>query len=104
MSNKSIDQLSRRGIMSAALAAVAAAWWGGGAQRASAGERPATAPAGTDGSFEQVHALIKPHQGESRWMQVPWLTSVWEARKLAAAEGKPIFIWAGSGGGPVGVC
>jgi hypothetical protein len=29
---------------------------------------------------------------------------VWSARRKAAAEGKPIFIWAGSGGGPVGVC
>ena len=48
--------------------------------------------------------LIKPQPGESKWMEIPWLTSVWEARKKAAAEGKPIFIWAGSDGGPVGIC
>ena len=54
--------------------------------------------------MEEVHRLVKPHTGESRWMEVPWLTSVWEARRQAAAEGKPIFIWAGSGGGPIGVC
>jgi hypothetical protein len=51
-----------------------------------------------------VHQLIKPQPGESLWMQLPWLTSVWEARQQAAAEGKPIFLWAGSGGGPVGIC
>jgi len=54
--------------------------------------------------FDALHALVKPQPGESRWMEIPWLTSVWEARQQAAAEGKPIFIWAGSGGGPVGVC
>lgn len=53
---------------------------------------------------ERLHKLVKPQPGESLWMQIPWLTSVWEARQKAAAEGKPIFIWAGSGGGPVGVC
>jgi hypothetical protein len=54
--------------------------------------------------FDKLCRLIRPQPGESRWMEIPWLTSVWEARKKAAAEGKPIFIWAGSGGGPVGVC
>lgn len=54
--------------------------------------------------LQDVHALIQPHPGESHWMRVPWRTSVWEARKQAAKEGKPIFIWAGSGGGPIGVC
>ncbi len=54
--------------------------------------------------LDNLHKLIKPQPGESRWLEVPWLTSVWEARQKAAAEGKPIFIWAGSGGGPVGVC
>ena len=53
---------------------------------------------------QDVHALIKPHPDESFWMRVPWLTSVWEARQQAAREGKPLFIWAGSGGGPIGVC
>ena len=64
---------------------------------------PAAEPVPAD-QFEAVNRLVKPHPGESRWMEIPWLTSVWEARQRAAAEGKPIFIWAGSGGGPVGVC
>jgi hypothetical protein len=40
-----------------------------------------------------LHALIKPHPGEEKWTQIPWLTSLWEARQRAAAEGKPILLW-----------
>ncbi len=43
--------------------------------------------------FTAVHALIKPRPGEDRWTEIPWLTSLWEARKQAAAEGKPILLW-----------
>jgi len=50
--------------------------------------------------FADVQKLIKPQPGESRWMEIPWLTSLWEARQKAAAEGKPIFVWFGSGGSP----
>jgi len=51
--------------------------------------------------FVKVHKLIKPHPGESRWREISWLTSLWEARKKAAAEGKPIVVWSGSGGAPL---
>jgi RNA polymerase sigma factor (sigma-70 family) len=54
--------------------------------------------------IETVHKLIKPQPGESRWMEVDWYPSVWEARKKAAAEGKPLFLWAGSGGAPSAGC
>jgi hypothetical protein len=50
--------------------------------------------------FAEVQKLIKPQPGESRWMEVPWLTTLWEARQAAAEEGKPIFVWYGSGGSP----
>jgi hypothetical protein len=50
--------------------------------------------------FDDVHKLIKPQRGESRWREIPWLTSLWEARVKAAAEGKPIVVWTGSGGAP----
>jgi hypothetical protein len=45
--------------------------------------------------FGTLHALIKPKPGG--FDEVPWLTSLWEARKKAAAEGKPILIWVGDG-------
>jgi hypothetical protein len=51
--------------------------------------------------FDATHKLIKPQPGESRWMQIDWLTSLWDARVKAAAAGKPIFVWNGSGGAPM---
>jgi hypothetical protein len=52
----------------------------------------------------KLHRLIKPQPGESRWMEITWHPTVWEARQKAAAEGKPLFIWAGSGGAPAAGC
>ena len=43
--------------------------------------------------FAALHALIKPQPGEDRWAEIPWLTSLWQARQRAAAEGKPILLW-----------
>ena len=43
--------------------------------------------------FQQLHALIKPQALEEKWTRIPWLTSLWEARIRAAAEGKPILLW-----------
>ena len=43
--------------------------------------------------FSAIHALIKPQAGEDKWAEIPWLTSLWQARKQAAAEGKPILLW-----------
>ena len=56
------------------------------------------------GEFEKLHQMIKPQAGESRWMEIDWYPSVWEARQEAAAEGKPIFLMAGSGGAPAAGC
>ena len=58
----------------------------------------------TAGHFEEVLRLIKPQDGELRFREIPWLLSVHEARTKAAAEGKPILVWSGSGGAPLGVC
>ena len=54
----------------------------------------------TPDQFEKVHKLLKPQPGESRWREIAWETSLWEARRKAAAEGKPIAVWTGSGGAP----
>jgi hypothetical protein len=51
------------------------------------------APQIPSGRFDQIRALIKPRAGEDKWTQIPWLTSLWEARQQAAAEGKPILLW-----------
>ena len=43
--------------------------------------------------FKELHALIKPRTSEQAWEKIPWLTSLWEARQKAAAQGKPILLW-----------
>jgi len=58
----------------------------------------------TPEQFEKFHRMLKPQPGESRWMEIDWHPSVWEARQKAAAQGKPIFILAGSGGAPPAGC
>jgi hypothetical protein len=45
------------------------------------------------GSFARLHALVKPSPGEDRWAEVPWQTSLWQARRKAAELGKPILLW-----------
>jgi hypothetical protein len=54
--------------------------------------------------FEKLHQMIKPQRGEARWMEIDWYPNIWEARQKAAREGKPLFIWAGSGGAPAAGC
>jgi hypothetical protein len=47
----------------------------------------------TADQFADVQRLIKPTTKEDRWNRIPWQSSLWEARRLAAAKGKPIFLW-----------
>lgn len=54
------------------------------------------------GPFEANFALVKASAGEARWDEIEWTTSLWEGRKRAAAEGKPLFIWAANGN-PLGL-
>ena len=61
----------------------------------------------TPDSFAQLHTLIQPEAGEYRWDEIHWLASIWHARKQAAAEDKPIFIFGTAGAGfndPLGNC
>ena len=54
--------------------------------------------------FGPLRQLIRPQEGESRWREIDWLTSLHEARVQAAAEGKPILLWSGGGAPPLGGC
>lgn len=47
----------------------------------------------TPRQFESLHSTIKPTAEEQSWNNIPWLASLWEARELAAREGKPILLW-----------
>ena len=62
------------------------------AAAAAAGGQPAE-PALGDAEYQSALKAIRPAPGEDRFAQVPWLTSLWEARKVAAREGKPILLW-----------
>ncbi|HYT95208.1 MAG TPA: hypothetical protein VEL76_41205 [Gemmataceae bacterium] len=54
--------------------------------------------------FAKLHELIRVQPDEQRFWQIPWKLTITEARAQAAREGKPIFVWAGAGGAPIGVC
>ena len=41
----------------------------------------------------KVLAAVRPGPGEDLFAEIPWQTSLWEARQLAAKEGKPILLW-----------
>ncbi len=59
----------------------------------------ATAPGAPAGEpirpdqFGKLRTLIKPDPGEDRWARIPWVTDLTQARRLAAAQGKPILLW-----------
>lgn len=55
-------------------------------------------------NFAALHRQIKPRPGESRWMEVPWLIDMHQARQKAATEGKPIFVMSGGGATAIGPC
>jgi hypothetical protein len=46
-------------------------------------------------------ATIKPQKGESPWREIPWLTSVTEARRKAVAEDKPLVVFTAADGSPL---
>jgi hypothetical protein len=44
-------------------------------------------------NFAKYQVFLRPRPEEEKWLQIPWMTDLWEARKKAAAEGKPILLW-----------
>jgi hypothetical protein len=63
---------------------------------------PAAKP--TAANFDKLRDLIRPQPGEAKWAEMPWLTSLTEARKVAAEQDKPLLIWAAGGGHQLGRC
>lgn len=55
--------------------------------------------------FDTLRKLIRPGPDEARWAQVSWMpaNNIWAARKKAAEEGKPLFLWY-MAGEPLGTC
>ena len=57
----------------------------------------------TSKNFDKLVELIKPTAAESSWSRIPWMLDLDAARRKAAAEGKPLFVWTMSGE-PLGQC
>ena len=53
----------------------------------------AEAPPLDAAQFTKLLGVIKPDQNLEKWQQIPWQTSLWDARQQAAREGKPILLW-----------
>jgi hypothetical protein len=70
----------------ARLLLVSLAWWG-------LVHRTAAVDPIRPDEVGKLEALIKPGAGEDRWATIPWLTDLWQARQLAARQGKPILLW-----------
>ncbi|HYF01709.1 MAG TPA: hypothetical protein VEJ18_22500 [Planctomycetota bacterium] len=43
--------------------------------------------------LDTVRQLVKPRVSETKWEEIPWEIDLWEARRKAAALGKPIMLW-----------
>ena len=54
--------------------------------------------------FDVLHRMIRPRADEQRFWRIPWKLTIREVREEVAREGRPIFVWAGAGGAPIGVC
>jgi hypothetical protein len=52
--------------------------------------------------LDHLLAEIKPERGESPWRDIPWVTSITEARRRSAAEDKPLVIFTAADGSPLG--
>src|SRR4051812_33219775 len=89
-----MDTLTRPLLISAALLFPALLLSVRPAAAADPSGKPSDGPAAIDpAQFDHVLALIKPPAAEQQWESIPWGTSLWDARKKAAAEGKPIVLW-----------
>jgi len=46
-----------------------------------------------EATFKALHTAAAPHGEGERWTEIPWMTDLTEARKAAARDGKPLFMW-----------
>ena len=54
-----------------------------------------------ENTFAEVQSFVLPSQDDMKWASIPWQTDLWEARRIAAEQGKPIFAWM-MNGNPLG--
>jgi hypothetical protein len=81
--------MRRRIFLLAVPAAAAGVYAFGPATAPAAAPEPALPASEVASLLEQV----RPRPGEDLFATVPWQTSLWEARRQAAKDGKPILLW-----------
>jgi hypothetical protein len=59
------------------------------AQAPAEGRKPLPGPA----ELIKLATTIKPSAAANKWQQIPWLTDLTEARRLAREEKRPLFLW-----------
>ena len=59
------------------------------AQAPAEANKPPPSPA----ELTKLATIIKPSAAANKWQQIPWLTDLNEARKLATEEKRPLFLW-----------
>ncbi len=60
---------------------------------AAVGQGDTLAIANNEANFQKMLNVIRPKADEDAFDTIPWQISLWEARILAAKEGKPILLW-----------
>src|SRR5262245_36426016 len=88
-----LNVVVRKPILAVMLAAIA--YQAGAADEGGGSETRKAALGFSAEQFDKVRALIKPKPGG--YDDLPWMTDLWEARRKAAAEGKPLLVWVGDG-------
>jgi hypothetical protein len=75
------------------LISLGAAAWGGHGPVLAQTPTQAKKSLPTSAELTQLAAVIKPSAAANKWQQIPWLTDVNAARKLAKEEKRPLFLW-----------
>ena len=60
-------------------------------------------PLPADQELARRATAIKPAAEELRWQEIPWVTDLAQAQRLAQAEQRPIFLWV-TGDNPLERC
>lgn len=92
-----IGRLALAGLLSTSTAACAT--WTGGLPRGTLEEWRVllSVPPIEPSDLDRLAQLIKPAPSEEAFLQIPWETSLWAARRRAAEQGLPILAFLMSG-------
>ncbi len=50
-----------------------------------------------DETYAALRAEVLPKPDESKWLEIPWRPTFWEAVVEAQAQDKPVLLWAMNG-------